>query len=227
MPVPPPYPHERRKGTILKEALLGNRAVTLANLSFTLRGTDEVSSSWFTCRSVLINVPANQPLEMIPKSMILNLIVTVFDTTSWLHLSKKHHPRLHALLVVNFFLSNINISTWRAFCLIQLSTGQQSTGTQTPLLRSGQRFKTIYLIRPWFLLIWSLCFFYLQVLKKVFKGNQHKHNGKLACLPALPRRALEEHWYHKDGPIVTHTFRRAHVVESFTLSVLIRIWPSI
>ena len=24
MPVPPPYPHERRKGTILKEALLGN-----------------------------------------------------------------------------------------------------------------------------------------------------------------------------------------------------------
>ena len=40
---------------------------------------------------------------MIPKSMILNLIVTVFDTTSWLHLSKKHQPRLHALIVVNFF----------------------------------------------------------------------------------------------------------------------------
>ena len=77
MPVPLPYPHERRNGTILKEALLGNRAVTMANPSFTLRGTDEFSSSWFTCRSVIINVPANQPLEMIPKSMILNLIVTV------------------------------------------------------------------------------------------------------------------------------------------------------
>ena len=60
MPVPPPNPHKRRKGTILKEALLGSRAVTMANLSFTLRGTDEVSSSWFTCRSVLINVPARQ-----------------------------------------------------------------------------------------------------------------------------------------------------------------------
>ena len=72
MPVPPPNPHKRRKGTILKEALLGSRAVTMANLSFTLRGTDEVSSSWFTCRSVLINVPARHTLEMIPKSMILH-----------------------------------------------------------------------------------------------------------------------------------------------------------
>ena len=60
MPVPPPNPHKRRKGTILKEALLGSRAVTMANLSFTLRGTDEVSSSWFTCRSVLINVTARR-----------------------------------------------------------------------------------------------------------------------------------------------------------------------
>ena len=150
MPVPPPYPHERRNGTILKEALLGNRAVTMANLSFTLRGTDEFSSSWLTCRSVWINVPANQALEMLPqsvsssprqawaaaaaacrgppprastarpaagpspaglarsanispKSRIFNFIGTVFDTTSWLHLSKIHQPRSHALIVVHFF----------------------------------------------------------------------------------------------------------------------------
>ena len=186
MPVPPPYPHERRKGTILKEALLGNRAVTLANLSFTLRGTDEVSSSWFTCRSVIINVPANQPLEMIPKSMILNLIVTVFDTTSWLHLSKKHHPRLHALLVVSFFLSNINISTWNAFCLIQLSTGQQSTGTQTPLLRSGQRLESFYLIRPWFLL-GPFSFFTHKFFKSFQRESTHTWRG--TCLPPC----LEEH----------------------------------
>ena len=33
MPVPPPYPHERRKGTILKEALLGNPWQTSASRS--------------------------------------------------------------------------------------------------------------------------------------------------------------------------------------------------
>ena len=100
MPVPPPYPRKWRKGTILKEALLGNRAVTMANLSFTLRGTDEVSSSWFTCRSVLINVPARHTLEMIPKSMILNLKHIILDTTSWFLLSKRHHQRLHTVVFV-------------------------------------------------------------------------------------------------------------------------------
>ena len=78
MPVPPPHPRKWKKGTILKEALLGNRAVTLANLSFTLRGTDQFSSSWFTCRSVLINVPAKHTLEMIPKSMILIYLFPIF-----------------------------------------------------------------------------------------------------------------------------------------------------
>lgn len=82
MPVPPPNPHKRRKGTILKEALLGSRAVTMANLSFTLRGTDEVSSSWFTCRSVLINVPARSHIEMIPKSMILFTLCKKIGTSS-------------------------------------------------------------------------------------------------------------------------------------------------
>ena len=87
MPVPPPNPHKRRKGTILKEALLGSRAVTMANLSFTLRGTDEVSSSWFTCRSVLINVPARHTLEMIPKSMILSEKCKISRPVLWPSLS--------------------------------------------------------------------------------------------------------------------------------------------
>ena len=44
---------------------------SFTGLNFTLRGTDVNSSSWFTCRSVLIDVSARVPLEMIPKSMIL------------------------------------------------------------------------------------------------------------------------------------------------------------
>ena len=40
-------------------------------VNFTLRGSDWISSSWFSCRSILLNVPARPTLEMIPKSMIL------------------------------------------------------------------------------------------------------------------------------------------------------------
>ena len=121
MPVPPPYPHERRKGTILKEA----KHVTMANPSFTLRGTDLFSSSWFTCRSVLINVPARHTLEMIPKSMIL-VFFWVFFSHHFLVQSKQKTSHTFACCCSRHTKTLKNcLSTRRFFHLIQ----KQSPGT--------------------------------------------------------------------------------------------------
>ena len=69
----PPSPHIRGRGTVINDR---DRVTEVtASVRFTLRRGRFDSSSWFTVPSVLPDVLAIHTIEMIPKSMILNLIV--------------------------------------------------------------------------------------------------------------------------------------------------------
>lgn len=70
----PPAPSHGRRGTILNGSWVPHKSNGRPRTGFTLRKSGVISSSWFMCRPDLLDVPARQTLEMIPKSMILMFI---------------------------------------------------------------------------------------------------------------------------------------------------------
>ena len=74
LPGPPPIPRLRGKGPILKESVGPPERGGTNILDFTLRGSDHLSSSWFFIRPSLQCVCARYTIEMIPSSMILQIV---------------------------------------------------------------------------------------------------------------------------------------------------------
>lgn len=75
LPSPPPIPHLGGKGTVIYEAVMCPESMgSTYILNITLRGPDDLSSSWFGARTSLFGVSARTTIEMIPSSMILQSV---------------------------------------------------------------------------------------------------------------------------------------------------------